>query len=378
MLGDAVSWVSASLGIGGEEIDATQAAYKGLLRELAGVAVSMGATAKQTKDFTQSLDLAKYAGLSNADAIRAIQADFAAYIKTTGAATTETAAFTKATGDMAKTVAGPAAGSIAFLDAQMKALQEQFKQTTSQADRDMLNFKIKAIADEIEKMTGKVSPANAALGGLAAKFGAVAKAAAQTKADMASVMAANAESSQPVFGNEISAADVLLAKLQAIGATIKGQLKSAMLDFAASTANAIGAAIGAGDSVGAAFKKAIGEMLKSVPQIAGMALIQAAASPDPLPLAVRLGLLGGGLALVGLSGLIGGIQAKNAQEREQMANMNGLAGGSAAGGGNGRQAGPSGLGESMGGVIDITLNIDGQRLAQLQYDAMKKEQLKRR
>lgn len=378
MLGDAISWVSTSLGIGGEEIDATQAAYQGLLKELALVVVGMGGTAAQAKAFAQSLDVAKYASLSQADAVRAIQADFAAYIKQSNAATVSTDNFTKATGNMAKTVAGPAAGSIAYLDAQMKALQESFKQTTSQADRDMLNFKIKAIADEIEKMSGKIQPANASLGGLAAKFGAVAKAAGQAKADMAGVMEESAAARQPLFGNEINQADILNAKLGEIAKTVKGQLKSAMIDFGASSAMAIGNAIGMGASVGNVFKNMIAEMLVQIPKLTGMALLNAATNPVNSTIALPLAVAG--LALLGLSGLIGGIQSKNAQEREMAANINGLAGagGSAASGGNGRQAGPSGLGESMGGVIDITLNIDGQRLAQLQYESLKKEQLKRR
>ena len=381
MLGDSIGWVAEKLGIGGGGAITAMEQYTATMKyagqEVLKLGQANGLTIAEIQGFTKQIDLSRYAGLSQAEATKRMAGDMRNYALVARATALTTQDVAKSIGDVTK-AAGPASGSIAFLDAQMKALQESFKQTTSQADRDMLNFKIKAIADEIEHMSGKMQPANAALGGLAAKFGAVAKAAGQTKADMASVMAANAESSQPIFGNEISAADVLQAKLEKIADTVKGSLRSAMFDFAASTAQAIGAAIGAGDSVGAAFKRAVADMLKSVPQIAGMALIQAAASPDPLPLAVRLGLLGGGLALVGLSGLIGGIQAKNAQEREQMASMNGLSGGSAASGGNGRTAGPSGLGESMGGVINITLEIDKQKMAQVLYNPLTQEKEKRR
>jgi hypothetical protein len=260
------------------------------------------------------------------------------------------------------------------MEAEMKKLQESFKQTTSQADRDMLAYKIKAIGDEIERMTGKMQPANAALGGLASKFAAVAKGAAQAKSDMASVMADNAAAAQPIFGNEINAADVLTAKLENLRDLIKGQLKSAFVDAGAALAEGLGKAIGAGESVGNVFKQVLADLMVQVPKLVGMSLLNFAATtpgPQSLPFAVA------GLALLGLSGLIGGIQAKNAKEREDAANMNGLAG-TSGNGGNGRMAGPTGLGESMGGTIDITLNIDGQRLAQLQYDAMKKETLKRR
>lgn len=385
MLGDAIGWVGDKLGIGGGGTITAMEQYTATMRyageEVLKLGQANGLTIPEIQGFTKQIDLSRYAGLSQAEATKRMAGDmrnYALVARATAAATGGvTDSMDKLSGAMAK-AAGPAAGSIAFLDAQMKALQESFKQTTSQADRDMLNFKIKAIADEIEKMSGKIQPANAALGGLAAKFGAVAKAAAQTKADMADVLAANAEAGQPLFGNEINQADILNAKLEEIGKTIKGQLKGAFVDFGASAAMAIGNAIGMGESVGNVFKNMIAEMLVQIPKLAGMALLNAATNPVNSTIALPLAVAG--LALLGLSGLIGGIQSKNAQEREMAANMNGLAGagGSAASGGNGRQAGPSGLGESMGGVIDITLNIDGQRLAQLQYDALKKEQLKRR
>ena len=87
------------------------------------------------------------------------------------------------------------------------------------------------------------------------------------------------------------------------------QLKGLLVDFAASTAEAIGFAIGKGESAADAFKQAIGEFVQQATKMAGMAMLNIAATPGMGPAAIPF--LVGGLALLGLSGILKGVEAGN-------------------------------------------------------------------
>lgn len=94
------------------------------------------------------------------------------------------------------------------------------------------------------------------------------------------------------------------------------RLKGSFVDFGVQAAQSIGFAIGAGKSAGDAFKKVIASMMVEVPKLAGMALLNAAVAAGPTPAGLAMAVAG--LALIGLSGLVGGIQSKNAAEQSAM------------------------------------------------------------
>lgn len=374
MLGDAISWVSTSLGIGGEEIDATQAAYQGLLKELALVVVGMGGTAAQAKAFAQSLDVAKYASLSQADAVRAIQADFAAYIKQSNAATVSTDNFTKATGNMAKTVAGPAAGSIDFLTAELSALKKEFTATGSDLERIALGGQIEQVEFQLMKFGNSVDFIKPKIQQISELVKDASELPTRSLESLGPLF--NPESMGETLGMTANKFTLFAATVSDTFKALKESVKGYMVQMAADVAFSIGEAMGAGGSPADIIKAALRELAVQIPKMTGMALLNAAAFPANAPIALPLAIAG--LALLGTSGLISGIFKAQDKKRMQEQEMNGLAGMQSSGGGNGRAAGPSGLGESIGGVINITLEMDGNRMAQVLYDPMKKEQLKRR
>jgi hypothetical protein len=143
-------------------------------------------------------------------------------------------------------------------------------------------------------------------------------------------------------------------------------IKSAFMDFGATAAESIGYAIGSAASAADAFKAAVAQMLVQIPKLAGMALLNAAAFPANASIALPLA--AAGLALLGLSGIIGGVQAKNAQEREDA--MAGLPSGASdisptAGGVGGFGGLTSQAGQTAPIVVNLSAEMDGVKVGGL-------------
>ncbi len=144
------------------------------------------------------------------------------------------------------------------------------------------------------------------------------------------------------------------------------QIKGAFRDFGISAVESFGYAIGAGESAGAAFKKLVMGLMVEVPKLAGMALLNAAATtpgPQALPMAIA------GLALIGLSGLLGGLASKADQDTAAMNNMmDELPSGATGAGGVG---GIGGLGGFSAGnqvqpiQVNVNAEMDGVQLGGL-------------
>ena len=99
-----------------------------------------------------------------------------------------------------------------------------------------------------------------------------------------------------------------LANTRAFNAEMKDLAKdlgAAFIQAGADIVESIGRAIGAGDSVADAFKQALKGLLVEVPKLAGIALLNAATNPKNSLIALELAVAG--LALIGLSGLLGGL-----------------------------------------------------------------------
>jgi hypothetical protein len=118
------------------------------------------------------------------------------------------------------------------------------------------------------------------------------------------------------------------------------------------------------------FAKAVMDFLIQVPKLVGMAMLNTAAGMGPNPAAIPLAL--GGLVLLGLSGVLSGIQQKASAAKE--ADLSGISGGRMSGNTNGSDS-PQGLAQAAtnGQMGIIELNIDGQKIAQAMYGPMQKE-----
>lgn len=230
----------------------------------------------------------------------------------------------------------PAAGSIDALNAQLQRLQDQFNAVGSAAKRADLAQQIALLQDEITVASGgrAFNPIEVefALGGalvtdadaIAAKnklFTSLAEAigassdldkvmerGARASDFFAEAMAANMATAETAA---LSLRETLISKLgeEAFGKLAQGleNIKGSFIDFAATVAQSIGQAIGSGASLADAFKAALRDLAIQVPKLAGMALLNAAATPGIGPAALPLAIAG--LALLGLSGIIAGVTA---------------------------------------------------------------------
>lgn len=229
-----------------------------------------------------------------------------------------------------------AAGSIDALNAQLQRLQDQFNAVGSAAKRADLAQQIALLQDEITVASGgrAFNPIEVefALGGalvtdadaIAAKnklFTSLAEAigassdldkvmerGARASDFFAEAMAANMATAETAA---LSLRETLISKLgeEAFGKLTDGlqNIRGQFMDFAATVAQSIGQAIGSGASLADAFKAALRDLAIQVPKLAGMALLNAAATPGIGPAALPLAIAG--LALLGLSGIIAGVTA---------------------------------------------------------------------
>ena len=340
--------------------DASQA-YDGVVKSLANVAKGMGATGEQTKAFAKGFDMATIAGMTNVDAMAEVKRQFAAYLLTTNEATTSTDDFAKAIGGVtAKAL--PAAGSIDALNAQMKLLQDQFNATSSEFERSELAKKLEELGIIMQRMKGgtdlTILPPQAV--GQVSDFAAAAEHAQRSMSDLDN-MGAGVKSFEDQMSKRGAAIVALREKMVELGETLKTQLTGAFVQFGASAADAIGQAIGAGTSLKDAFRDALVDMLVNVPKLVGMAMLNAAAAGPPSPASLALAI--GGLALLGLSGVISGANQKAKAAKE--ANLNGVGNVGANNGNRQEGGGAQGLASAAQnlGQMQFTMELDGNAVA---------------
>ena len=290
--------------------------YNTLARELgkvAGVGSDVTATIKAITDAGLGLDFLDAAGAVSIteDSIKSLLA-FMDEVPTSANAASDSLG---ATGAGLGSAAIAAAGSIDALNEQLSKLRDQFNAVSSASERMSLGQDIAELETTIERVTAQGAPldtlvmktqeANRAL----VDMGGVAQRSMRDASQLAADAAAAFAAAEPAI---LSFKEKMLAALgeKAIGELKQGldSIKSAFMDFGASVAQSVGYAIGAGEDLGKAFRKSVTALLIEVPKLAGMALLNAAAttpSPASLPMAIT------GLALLGLSGILKGVEAGN-------------------------------------------------------------------
>jgi len=356
-------------GDGGDSVGGLAQKSQSYISELAKVAgKEFGATSQQVIAFSKTLKAAEFAGKSQGDALILLKEKFAAFMAAEKAAA-EAGKNMNTTINGTKKEADPAAGSIDFLSKQIKKLKDEFNATADAATRVRLGGQIEGLETELEilRKQGDV------IEGMATR--SVTLSTAQTGASAAMQQMASdglAAMTQLDLGMETTttAWERFSAKIgeDASGKLKEGinQIKGAFRDFGISAVESFGYAIGAGESAGAAFKKLVMGLMVEVPKLAGMALLNAAATtpgPQALPMAIA------GLALIGLSGLLGGLASKADKDTAAMNNMmDELPTGATGAGGGG---GVGGLGGFSAGnqvqpiQVNVNAEMDGVQLGGL-------------
>lgn len=375
----------------------SQAAMGGWTTAVAEAQRVTGATTEQIWQFTKSFDRSRVAGLSAADATRFVVAQLNNFVHASSDCSEEAEILTNKITDQGHKFKF-AAGSIGHYEELLKLLQDRYKAATSDIQRLALDKKIEAMQFQLAKFNNEVArmkPISLNLGVEKVPELKQLNSELEKMHERTTDMSALGQRTEGLIG----ITNAYIQAGEAVGnftdkLTFQGQLikafgesgfealksglasvKNAFVDFGTTSVEMIGRVIGSGESLGGKFLALFKELLQQVPKLAGMALIQAAASPDPMPVLARLGLLGLGLGLVGLSGLIGGIQQRNdAKRADQEVNMNGIQGGV-----NGRSSSPQGLGQVAGQMqpIQLQLNIDGAAFAHATYGHFNKEKTKR-
>jgi hypothetical protein len=305
-----------------------------------------GATNDQLWAFQKSFDMTKIAGLSAKDAMDLVAKELVAFIK----------------------VGNPAAETMTKIGTTTKTTTKAVTELAKELDyiksKDILSaLGSPEATTDMERFTEAAKQMHAAVTDIADK--------GQRGADFLPKFELPPVEEITAFQKNITGLKIAMLDL---AHTVGGQLKDAFISFGASAAESIGRAIGAGEDVKAVFAKAITDFLIQVPKLVGMAMLNTAAGMGPNPAAI--GLAVGGLALIGLSGLLSGIQQKQNAAKE--ADLSGISGGRMASGANGQDS-PQGLAQAAtnGQMGIIELNIDGQRIAQAMYGPLQTEGKKR-
>jgi len=358
--------------------------YNTLARELgkvAGVGPDVTATIKAITDAGLGLDFLDAAGAVSIteDSIRSLLA----FMDEVPASATNAGASLGNTGTGMGGQAIAATGSIDALNAQLSKLRDEFNATGSEATRLSLapqidelekaidratnltaiiesvsdGFKMPGVADftnsELDEYLGTVTDATIEATRhaehLSQVFGSMGPQGVQTLTDLGEAAKSFGDKFREAIGPEAT------AKFE----SSIGQMKDLLVDFAASTAEAIGYAIGKGESAADAFKQAIGEFVQQATKMAGMAMLNIAATPGIGPAAIPF--LVGGLALLGLSGIIKGVQDSQ-DERIEAANR---ASNAPSIGSQAQDGGITGLSVSNSGSLEgktLYLNVDGRSI----------------
>lgn len=306
-------------GDGGDSVGGLAQKSQSYISELAKVAgKEFGATSQQVIAFSKTLKASEFAGKSQGDALILLKEKFAAFMEAEKAAA-EAGKTMNSTINGTKKEAEPAAGSIDYLTKQIKKLKDEFNATADASQRMRLGGDI----DELETQLEILKKQGDEMGGLTSR--SVSLTTGQTGASDAMKQMAtdglNAMASlQTGFTTTTTAWQRFTSSIgeEASGKLKEGidQLKSSFRSFGVQAVESMAYAIGAGQNAGDAFRKVIASMMVEVPKLAGMALLNAAVAAGPTPAGLAMAVAG--LALIGLSGLVGGIQSKNAAEQSAM------------------------------------------------------------
>jgi hypothetical protein len=372
VVADAGAWVADTwnwaFGLAEDEVEGLSRNSKVYIKEMTAFAQKeFGASAQQVQAFAATLQASEFAGKSQAEALEYIKARFAVFIQSCDESTTANTKFGKSLTDT-KAKAEPAAGSIDAMTEKLKKLKDQFNATGDASKRLFLADDIADAELRLEMMQAQ----GEAMEGLKTKTLDLGGAEKHISDNM-QFMAGQALNSLATMDIGIDQTRSFFDKLgDAIGGDNGGikarleELKKGALEFGGQFAESIGYAIGSAGSLADAFKQAIAQMLVQLPKMAGMALLNAAAFPANAPIALPLA--AAGLALLGLSGIIGGVQAKNAQEREDA--MAGLPSGASdisptAGGVGGFGGLTSQAGQTAPIVVNLSAEMDGVKVGGL-------------
>jgi len=283
-----------------------------------------------------------------------------------------------------------AAGSIDALNAELSKLKAAFEATGDEKTRLELAPQIKSIEKAIDRATNLTEIIKSVRSGLEMPKGfdgtnAELDAYLGTTTDATIEAAKQAKHLEETFAaagtKGISTFTELGKSAQGLGVRMKEALgkdafsalesglqnvKSAFMDFGASAAQSIGYAIGAGESLADAFRQSLNALLVEVPKLVGMALLNAAAAGPPSP--ASLPMAAAGLALLGLSGILKGVQDRNANERKMA--IEGIptsaSGGGAPGGASGGFAGLATATQQQQPInINLVAELDGVALGGL-------------
>lgn len=292
--------------------EALKARYDGMVGSLANVAKGMGATSQQVKDFTKTLDLNQFAGLTQGEKLNLLKFKFELYMKSVSDAAAATKAAIPPTADLAGTMgdlgakAGPAAGSIDLLNKKLQELQSSFSSAGSDIARIGIGNQIEKVEFQLLKFSSTVDLLKSKTAGI----GGIMDAAALPKSEM-DMTNPFSDAAFAKMEEGLPRVTQFAASMKAVFADLATSVKGYMVSMAQDVAFNIGVAIGSGGSVADVFKKALRELAVMVPKMAGMALLNEAAtvpSPASLPLAIA------GLALIGASGILSGVfKAKDAK-----------------------------------------------------------------
>jgi tape measure domain-containing protein len=266
-----------------------------------------------------------------------------------------------------------AAGSIDALNAELSKLKAAFEATGDAKTRLSIGQDIAELESTIERVTAQGAPLDTLVMKTNSITDSLVNMAAASDMGMRSLdqfakdAAASFTSAEPVI---LTFSEKMQSALgEGAWSSIKSGLqnvKSAFMDFGASAAQSIGYAIGAGESLADAFRQSLNALLVEVPKLVGMALLNAAAAGPPSP--ASLPMAAAGLALLGLSGILKGVQDKNANERKMA--IEGIpasaSGGGAPGGASGGFAGLATATQQQQPInINLVAELDGVALGGL-------------
>lgn len=358
ILGKAIGFVTDMLGSSESAAEQAAASYNHFIGTLATSVQMLGGTAAQATEFAKGLKAADFAGLNMAERLDLLKFKFGIFLDEQKKATevlepvgtsikglkdhlsTLQDQFEKSTSSVERSrlriemnaleqqikaltgggKAGPKEGSIAFLEQKLSDLQKKFKETDSELNRiafgkaiEGYQFMLMKFNNEVERMQGlsflpELPKANE-VDGLAAsweKFVNIDATKGMRSADFLAPLLGKDGQNQLTegLGETTSKFQQFANTVGAIFHDLRGTIKTTFVDAAATIAEGIGNAIATGGSALDVFKAVLKDLLVQVPKLAGMALLNFAATvpgPQSLPIAVA------GLALIGLSGLLSGL-----------------------------------------------------------------------
>ena len=313
-------------GDGGDSVGGLAQKSQSYISQLAKVAgKEFGATSQQVIAFSKTLKASEFAGKSQGDALILLKEKFAAFMEAEKAAA-EAGKAMNSTINETKKEAEPAAGSIDYLSKQIKKLKDEFTSTDNTIRRLQIKEELELLEQKLASITNEGGKANSVIGGVLSNgMNRAAK-----SVENQNIKIERLHKNLALLGqmniftapaqNALTMWDSLSNKIgkDATGKLKEGidQLKSSFRSFGVQAVESMAFAIGAGQNAGDAFRKVIASMMVEVPKLAGMALLNAAVAAGPTPAGLAMAVAG--LALIGLSGLVGGIQSKNAAEQSAM------------------------------------------------------------